>query len=97
MRFDRSNKSSSSFTGEQFLNNASEEEIGKVIRDFGEEQKWRSLARSIVIERREKKIRTVFDLIEVGCFFFSKKHFFKFIYKKKKTYVGYKKRLQFRR
>ena len=44
--------SSTGPTAADLLNSASEEELGRIFRDFGEERRWRALAREIV-RRRE--------------------------------------------
>ncbi len=46
-----------------FLNEASEEELGRVFREFGEERRWRRLARAIVRRRREDPMETSDDLV----------------------------------
>jgi 16S rRNA (cytosine1402-N4)-methyltransferase len=45
------------------LNTASEEELGKIFRDFGEERKWRGMSREIARRRQEKPLRTADDLV----------------------------------
>ena len=46
-----------------FLNEASEEELGRVFREYGEERRWRRLARAIVRRRREEPLETSDDLV----------------------------------
>lgn len=41
----------SSTTAEVLVNTLSEQEIGKIIREYGEEAKWRTVARRIVDAR----------------------------------------------
>lgn len=45
------------------LNTASEEELGRVFREFGEERRWRALAREVARRRREAPLRTSDDLV----------------------------------
>lgn len=47
-----------------FLNDASEEELGRVFRDYGEERRWRAVAREIVRRRELRPLRTSDDLLE---------------------------------
>jgi 16S rRNA (cytosine1402-N4)-methyltransferase len=47
-----------------FLNHASEEEIGRVFRDYGEERRWRAVAREICQRRELRPFRTSDDLVE---------------------------------
>lgn len=46
------------------LNEASEEELGRIFRDYGEERRWRVLAREVARRRRETPFRTSDDLLE---------------------------------
>ena len=50
-------------TAADLLNTASEEELGKIFRDYGEERKWRGMSREIVRRRQEKPLRTADDLV----------------------------------
>jgi 16S rRNA (cytosine1402-N4)-methyltransferase len=50
-------------TAADLLNTASEEELGKIFRDFGEERKWRGMSREIARRRQEKPLRTADDLV----------------------------------
>lgn len=50
---------------EDIINNYSKEELERVLRDFGEEKKARKIAEAILKQRKEKPIRTTFDLINV--------------------------------
>ncbi len=52
-------------TAAQILNNWSEEEIGKILHLYGEEEKWRTLAHKIVIQRKKNKFATVKDLLTI--------------------------------
>ena len=61
MRMDRSKE----LTAKQLVNEASEEELTRIIRDYGEE-KWASrIAKFIVRERERAPIETTFQLVEV--------------------------------
>ena len=60
MRMDRSRGQ----TAADFLNTASEQEITRVLRDWGEE-KWAARIAAIICEhRREKPLETTFDLVD---------------------------------
>jgi 16S rRNA (cytosine1402-N4)-methyltransferase len=52
-------------TAAEIVNSWSEQELGRVLRDYGEEKKWRVAARTIVEARREKPIQTTTDLVNV--------------------------------
>jgi 16S rRNA (cytosine1402-N4)-methyltransferase len=58
MRMDPSNP----LTAAIIVNQWSENEIAKVIRDFGEEKRWRAAARSIVAARQKEPILTTLQL-----------------------------------
>lgn len=45
-----------------FLNEASEEELGRVFREYAEERRWRRLARAVVRRREERPLETSDDL-----------------------------------
>lgn len=47
-----------------FLNSASERELGRVFREYGEERRWRALARAVVRRREEAPYETSGDLVE---------------------------------
>ena len=47
----------------EFLNEASEQELGRVFREYGEERRWRALARRIVKRRESAPFRTADDLV----------------------------------
>lgn len=53
------------FTASDFLNSASQEEIAKVIYEFGEEKKSRLIAKKIVELRTKEKIESSFQLKNV--------------------------------
>jgi len=61
MRFHHSQK----LKAEDVVNNYAQEELERIIREFGEEKHWRSIARAIVKKRRLMRIRTTFDLVEI--------------------------------
>lgn len=46
------------------LEAASEEELGRIFREYGEERRWRALAREIVRRRKERPFRRSDDLLE---------------------------------
>lgn len=43
----------------------SEEELGEILRDFGEERHWRRIARNVVAERRRRPIATTLELARI--------------------------------
>jgi len=45
------------------LNTASEEELGKIFRDYGEERRWRRMSREIARRRLQEPLRTADDLV----------------------------------
>jgi 16S rRNA (cytosine1402-N4)-methyltransferase len=47
------------------VNNYSEEELGKMIREYGEEKFWRAITRRIIGYRKSKKIETTRELAEI--------------------------------
>lgn len=53
-------------TAADILNSESEERLGILFRDYGEERRWRAIAREIVRRRRSAPFRTADDL--VGAF-----------------------------
>jgi len=52
-------------TASDLLKSLSEEELGEIIRDFGEERHWRRVARNLVEERQRAPITTTKRLAEV--------------------------------
>lgn len=50
-------------TASDILNEWSEEEIGKVLREYGEDREWKKIARAIIIYRRKQPITTTFQLV----------------------------------
>lgn len=61
MRMDPSNP----LTAAEIVNSWSEQEIGKILRDYGEEKKWRLAAKIICEARAQKPILTTTDLAGV--------------------------------
>jgi len=61
MRMDPSKQ----LTAESVVNEWSEQDIARVLRDYGEEKQWRSAARAIVAARKEKPITTTGELAAV--------------------------------
>lgn len=45
------------------LNTSSERELGRVFREYGEERRWRALAREVVRRRKTRPFRTSDDLV----------------------------------
>jgi 16S rRNA (cytosine1402-N4)-methyltransferase len=62
MRYDADIKK---LTAIDVLNSFSEREIEKILREFGQEKFAKSIAREIIKERKEKKILTTFQLVEI--------------------------------
>lgn len=52
-------------TAAEIVNTWSEQDLGRVFRDYGEEKKWRAAAYAIAKARQEKQILTTHDLSEV--------------------------------
>lgn len=55
--------SSTGPTAADLLNSASEEELGRIFRDFGEERRWRALAREVVRRRDSTPFETSDHLV----------------------------------
>jgi len=51
-------------TAEKIVNNWSEREIEKILREYGEERFTKRIAREIIQERKIKPIKTTFQLVE---------------------------------
>ncbi len=62
MRFD----TSSLITCEKFINEATYSELYSILKNFGEERKASLIARRIIQKRKEKRIRTTFELAEIA-------------------------------
>lgn len=54
-------------TAKEVVNRWSEEELGRVFRELGEEPKWRQAAKAIVEARRKKPIETTTGLADIIC------------------------------
>jgi len=54
---------SAATTAEEIVNAWPEEEIGRILRDYGEERHWRLLAKRICEARVEKEIKTTRELV----------------------------------
>lgn len=52
-------------TAEEILNKWPESEIGKILREYGEERNWKKIAQAIVDYRRAKPIKTTGQLVEI--------------------------------
>ena len=52
-------------TAEQIVNRASEIELARILHEYGEERRSRSIAKAIVNARKKKRIRTTEDLVSV--------------------------------
>lgn len=61
MRMDRRQD----FTAKDLINNYSEQELYRIIRDYGEDKFARNIAKHIVKEREKKPIETTFELSEI--------------------------------
>ncbi|MCI0382693.1 MAG: 16S rRNA (cytosine(1402)-N(4))-methyltransferase RsmH [Chlamydiae bacterium] len=60
MRMDPNSK----LTADEIVNSWNEEKLGALLRDFGEEPRWRKAAKAIIEERRKKMIKTTKHLAE---------------------------------
>lgn len=56
---------SASLTAEEIVNTWSEQELGRIFRDYGEEKQWRSAARSIIKGRERMALKTTQDLVDI--------------------------------
>lgn len=61
MRMDKNNH----LTCKDLVNTFSEQEIYHIIRDYGEDNFAKNIAKHIVIEREKKEINTTFELVEI--------------------------------
>ena len=55
----------SDLTAKEIVNTWSEESLGQLFREYGEESKWRIAAKAIVTARRKKKIETTTELSQI--------------------------------
>lgn len=53
------------FTAADLVNTYSEQELGRIFRDYGEERQWRAAAKAIVTARSKQPIRTTHELVAV--------------------------------
>lgn len=61
MRMDRTNP----FSAKTLVNNYSENDLYRIIRDYGEDNFAKNIAKHIVMERQKKEIETTGELIEI--------------------------------
>lgn len=61
MRMDKSQE----LTAEYVVNNYTEEELANIIYEYGEERFARNIASNIVKQRKNKKIETTFELVDI--------------------------------
>ena len=61
MRMDRSEV----VTAKDIVNKCSEQELGRMFREYGEERQWKKAARAIVETRRKKKIESTTELATI--------------------------------
>lgn len=54
-----------SYTAYELVNTLEEDEIYKIIRDYGEEKWAKRIAQFVVVEREKKPIHTTYELVEV--------------------------------
>ena len=52
-------------TAVEILNDWSEADIGKILREYGEEKKWKEITRSIIRYRKHQPFKTTLQLVEV--------------------------------
>lgn len=57
--------SSQTVTAATILHRYSEPDLGRIFREFGEERHWRACAREIVASRKQRRLVTTQDLVEV--------------------------------
>ena len=55
----------SALTAAEIVNNWTEQELGKIFRDYGEEKQWRKAAQAIIAARKQKPILTTKELADV--------------------------------
>ncbi|MFQ5583741.1 MAG: 16S rRNA (cytosine(1402)-N(4))-methyltransferase RsmH, partial [Calditrichia bacterium] len=61
MRFNRAQK----LTAADVVNEYSQEDLGRIIREYGEESRWRRIAAEIVRRRQETRFETTKDLADL--------------------------------
>lgn len=52
-------------TAEEIVNTWSEQELGRIFRDYGEEKQWRMAARALIRARQQSPLKTTQDLVQV--------------------------------
>lgn len=52
-------------TAAEIVNSRSEAEIGRILREYGEERAWKKIAKAIVAKRRDTSIKTTGQLVEI--------------------------------
>jgi 16S rRNA (cytosine1402-N4)-methyltransferase len=55
----------SSLTAKDIINFWSEQELGWIFKNYGEEKRWKLAAKAIIFARKQKPIHTTFELVEV--------------------------------
>jgi 16S rRNA (cytosine1402-N4)-methyltransferase len=71
MRYDRE----SNLTAHYVVNNYSEEELSRIIKEYSEERYAKKIAHKIVLRRKKKKINTTTELAEIVKVVYPKKRF----------------------
>lgn len=61
----RMNPSTTSQSASDLVNSLSEQELGRIIREYGEDRYWKSIARRIVTRRSEEPIATTSQLVQI--------------------------------
>ncbi len=52
-------------TAEQIINNWPKKDLERILKDYGQEKYFKKIAEQIIRQRKDRKIKTTFDLIEV--------------------------------
>lgn len=55
----------SELTAAEILNDWPEADLGKILREYGEEKRWKEIARSIVRYRKQQPFKTTLQLVEI--------------------------------
>lgn len=63
-----------SLSAREILHHESEERLGTIIREFGEERHWRAIARDLIVAREAGHLETTSDLAAVVSAIIGKKH-----------------------
>ncbi len=61
MRFSKDQE----LSAQQIINEYSQEKLGKILKEYGEERFWKSISQKIVISRKIKKIETTKELVTI--------------------------------